>query len=36
LIWILPAYEDYDLWLRVSLRHPIHLIDEALAAQDPA
>ena len=26
----LPACEDYDLWLRVSLRHPIHLIDEPL------
>jgi GT2 family glycosyltransferase len=26
----LPACEDYDLWLRVSLRYPIHLIDEAL------
>lgn len=26
----LPACEDYDLWLRVSLRHPIHRIDEAL------
>jgi glycosyltransferase involved in cell wall biosynthesis len=22
----LPACEDYDLWLRVSLQHPIHLI----------
>jgi len=26
----LPACEDYDLWLRVSLRYPIHLIDETL------
>ena len=26
----LPACEDYDLWLRISSRHPIHLIDEAL------
>jgi glycosyltransferase involved in cell wall biosynthesis len=26
----LPACEDYDLWLRVSLRHPIHLIDDPL------
>ena len=26
----LPACEDYDLWLRVSLHYPIHLIDEAL------
>ena len=26
----LPACEDYDLWLRMSLRYPIHLIDDAL------
>ena len=26
----LPACEDYDLWLRVSCRHPIHLIDTPL------
>jgi glycosyltransferase involved in cell wall biosynthesis len=26
----LPACEDYDLWLRVSCRYPIHLIDEPL------
>jgi len=26
----LPACEDYDLWLRVSLRHPIHLIKDPL------
>jgi glycosyltransferase involved in cell wall biosynthesis len=26
----LPACEDYDLWLRVSLRHPIHLIETPL------
>jgi len=26
----LPACEDYDLWLRISSRYPIHLIDEAL------
>ncbi|MGD9251767.1 MAG: glycosyltransferase, partial [Desulfobacterales bacterium] len=26
----LPACEDYDLWLRVSLRTPIHLIHEEL------
>jgi glycosyltransferase involved in cell wall biosynthesis len=25
-----PACEDYDLWLRVSLCCPVHLIDEAL------
>jgi glycosyltransferase involved in cell wall biosynthesis len=26
----LPACEDYDLWLRVSLGFPVYLIDEAL------
>jgi GT2 family glycosyltransferase len=26
----LPACEDYDLWLRVSLRYPIHLLEEPL------
>lgn len=26
----LPACEDYDLWLRISCRHPIHLIDQPL------
>lgn len=26
----LPACEDYDLWLRISCRHPVHLIDEPL------
>ena len=26
----LPACEDYDLWLRVSLRYPVFLIDEPL------
>ena len=26
----LPACEDYDLWLRVSYRHPVHLIDTPL------
>jgi len=25
----LPACEDYDLWLRVSCRHPVYLIPEA-------
>ncbi len=29
----LPACEDYDLWLRVSLHCPIHLIDEALVVK---
>ena len=27
----LPAAEDYDLWLRVSVKYPIALISEALA-----
>jgi glycosyltransferase involved in cell wall biosynthesis len=26
----LPACEDYDLWLRISCRHPVFLIDEPL------
>ena len=26
----LTACEDYDLWLRIGCRHPIHLIDKAL------
>jgi len=26
----LPACEDYDLWLRISCRFPVHLIDAAL------
>jgi glycosyltransferase involved in cell wall biosynthesis len=26
----LPACEDYDLWLRVSCRYPVHLLDEPL------
>jgi len=29
----LPACEDYDLWLRVSCRFPIHLIDEPLVVK---
>ncbi len=29
----LAACEDYDLWLRVSLRYPIHLIDDALVVK---
>ena len=29
----LPACEDYDLWLRVSLHYPIHLIDEPLVVK---
>jgi glycosyltransferase involved in cell wall biosynthesis len=26
----LPACEDYDLWLRIGYRYPVHLIDEPL------
>lgn len=26
----LPVCEDYDLWLRIALRHPVHLINEKL------
>jgi len=26
----LPACEDYDLWLRIGWKHPIHLIDQPL------
>ncbi len=26
----LPACEDYDLWLRIAWKHPIHLIDQPL------
>ena len=26
----LPACEDYDLWLRVAARHPVHLLPQAL------
>ncbi len=26
----LPACEDYDLWLRIALRHPFHFIDARL------
>jgi glycosyltransferase involved in cell wall biosynthesis len=29
----LPACEDYDLWLRVSLRYPVHLIDDPLVVK---
>lgn len=29
----LPACEDYDLWLRTLLRHPIGLLDELLAVR---
>lgn len=30
----LPAVEDYDLWLRVSCRYPIYLIDEELVVKE--
>jgi glycosyltransferase involved in cell wall biosynthesis len=29
----LPACEDYDLWLRVSARFPVHLLDETLVVK---
>ena len=29
-----PVCEDYDLWLRVSCRHPVHLIDDALVIKE--
>lgn len=30
----LTACEDYDLWLRVTSRHPVFLLDEALTIKD--
>jgi len=30
----LPACEDYDLWLRTAIHHPIHLIDTALTIKN--
>ncbi len=27
---VLPACEDYDLWLRIGCRYPVHLIDQPL------
>ncbi|MCP4681181.1 MAG: glycosyltransferase family 2 protein [Desulfobacterales bacterium] len=30
----LPACEDYDLWLRVACRHPVHLIREQLVIKE--
>jgi glycosyltransferase involved in cell wall biosynthesis len=30
----LPACEDYDFWLRVSLKHPVFLIDQPLTLKD--
>jgi glycosyltransferase involved in cell wall biosynthesis len=29
----LPACEDYDLWLRIGCRHPVHLIDRPLVVK---
>lgn len=30
----LPACEDYDFWLRVSLKYPVYLIDKPLTLKD--
>ena len=30
----LPACEDYDLWLRISCRHPVHLLREPLLVKE--
>jgi len=30
----LPAAEDYDLWLRISCRYPIYLIDKGLVVKE--
>lgn len=30
----LPAAEDYDLWLRISCRYPVHLIDIKLVVKE--
>lgn len=30
----LPACEDYDLWLRIGCRYPVHLIDEFLVVRE--
>ena len=30
----LPACEDYDLWLRISCRYPIHLLDRELVIRE--
>jgi glycosyltransferase involved in cell wall biosynthesis len=29
-----PVCEDYDLWLRISCRHPIHLLDRDLVVKE--
>jgi glycosyltransferase involved in cell wall biosynthesis len=30
----LPAAEDYDMWLRISCRYPVHLIDRELVVKE--
>ncbi|MBI9075423.1 MAG: glycosyltransferase family 2 protein [Desulfatibacillum sp.] len=30
----LPACEDYDLWLRIGCRYPVHLIDEPMVIKN--
>ncbi|MEJ2726191.1 MAG: glycosyltransferase family A protein [Deltaproteobacteria bacterium] len=30
----LPACEDYDLWLRIACRHPVHLLRECLVVKE--
>ncbi len=30
----LPACEDYDLWLRLSARYPVHLVEEKLIVKE--
>lgn len=30
----LPACEDFDLWLRIACRHPIHLLDKPLVVKE--
>ncbi|MBW1802911.1 MAG: glycosyltransferase family 2 protein, partial [Deltaproteobacteria bacterium] len=29
-----PVCEDYDLWLRITCQHPVHLIDQGLAVKE--
>jgi hypothetical protein len=29
-----PVCEDYDLWLRISCRHPVYLIDKKLVVKE--
>ncbi len=30
----LPVCEDYDLWLRITSKYPVHLLDEVLTVKD--